>query len=431
MKPTVTATTTRWVVPLILIVLALHLKSGFFAYMVYALGFLWLLSHIQAYLGYLGVDIQRDLSTTEITAGGSVKIRIRLRNNKKFPILWMFLRDWFPTYLESVGRFSAVEMVGSLKELTIAYQVILKRRGYYCFGPVVTTTGDIFGLNRRNLIWPSYGYVTVLPDYHDLTQYLPLHHRPIGEFRVQQMIYEDPTRFMGVRDYRAGDSLKHIHWQALARTAKLMTKVYETTRMEGAYLILDLYRPDYDKEAEFYRSELIIKIAASVAHLIARRRQKVGFISNAVDAGLSEPAISHKQTAASLWESFVHGTERWEQDRLGLIKTGLQRGDQSFRTVLRLLARLEVTNRLPLWRMLLDEYPALPRDALMLVLTPKISSELELVLTEMKRSGFALKVFVVQAADKSVKGLPWIAAGIPVYVMRDIEDLKRVAVAVL
>jgi len=40
-------------------------------------------------------------------------------------------------------------------------------------------------------------------------------------------VIEDPLRLATVRDYRAGDSIRHVHWKATARRGSLQTKVFD------------------------------------------------------------------------------------------------------------------------------------------------------------------------------------------------------------
>ena len=49
--------------------------------------------------------------------------------------------------------------------------------------------------------------------------------RPSGEQVTNRRIVEDPLRLAGVRDYRPGDSVRHIHWKSTARQGRLQTKV--------------------------------------------------------------------------------------------------------------------------------------------------------------------------------------------------------------
>ena len=70
-------------------------------------------------------------------------------------------------------------------------------------------------------------YVLVYPRIVDLRRTLTLWERPLGASRGRRLIQDDPTRFVGLRDYRPTDPLKHIDWKATARHGKPETRIYE------------------------------------------------------------------------------------------------------------------------------------------------------------------------------------------------------------
>jgi hypothetical protein len=64
---------------------------------------------------------------------------------------------------------------------------------------------------------------------------------PAGDERTESRLFPDPTRTVGVRDYRPGDPLKAIHWKAktlpslsqmigISRTLRAKTSVATKTK---------------------------------------------------------------------------------------------------------------------------------------------------------------------------------------------------------
>ena len=58
--------------------------------------------------------------------------------------------------------------------------------------------------------------------------------------------------FRGLRSYHPGDSLRHVHWKALAREQGLLTKEFGTTRSRDCWLDFNL-APEAETEARLQR----------------------------------------------------------------------------------------------------------------------------------------------------------------------------------
>jgi len=61
----------------------------------------------------------------------------------------------------------------------------------------------------------------------DLQQLIFPAEHPSGEARGRRPLFQDTTRFVGHREYRPSDPMKHIDWKASARLQRLQTKVFE------------------------------------------------------------------------------------------------------------------------------------------------------------------------------------------------------------
>lgn len=74
--------------------------------------------------------------------------------------------------------------------------------------------------------------------------------------------------FVGVREYREGDSLRDLHHKAFARYGRPFTKEFETERGSGAVFVLDLTSRNL---REKYLVELLIKLAAGIGLWLLER----------------------------------------------------------------------------------------------------------------------------------------------------------------
>ncbi len=75
--------------------------------------------------------------------------------------------------------------------------------------------------------------------------------------------------FVGVREYREGDSLRDLHHKAFARYGKPFTKEFETERGAGAILVLDVTSRSLREKTAV---EMLIRLAAGVGLWLLERK---------------------------------------------------------------------------------------------------------------------------------------------------------------
>ena len=75
--------------------------------------------------------------------------------------------------------------------------------------------------------------------------------------------------FVGVREYREGDSLRDLHHKAFARYGKPFTKEFETERGAGAILVLDVTARSLREKSAV---EMLIRLASGVGLWLLERK---------------------------------------------------------------------------------------------------------------------------------------------------------------
>ena len=112
-----------------------------------------------------------------------------------------------------------------------------------------------------------------------------------------------PTRhtasdYLGVREYRSGDSPRSIHWRSSARTGKLASIEYSRQAAITPVLLLDTFSETEqgDPESSF---ETSVTIAASLAQREASHNRRLGIGSFPGDAGASGLGASLEESM--LW----------------------------------------------------------------------------------------------------------------------------------
>jgi len=155
---------------------------------------------------------------------------------------------------------------GATAEIEVQAQAL--KRGIVHSRGVTVARADPLGLVRTLMPVPRQANLVVLPQRYALPPFtLP------GPRRYQQggvalaSSVGDSREFLGLREYRPGDPLQHIHWKSYARAAKPIVKEYQDEYFERHALLLDTFaRPGEER-----CFEAAVSIAASFACTIDTR----------------------------------------------------------------------------------------------------------------------------------------------------------------
>jgi uncharacterized protein (DUF58 family) len=242
-------------------------------------------------------------------------VELTLRNTRGWLSLWMMqVQDTVSgcgETLEPTNIFTCVPPGG---RQVGHYTLRLRRRGVYEFGPIHLSSRFPLGLIERGQVFPLSDQVMIYPRIGRLT---PLAQRQLlgadeltSERRAQSGVFHD--EFHHLREYRAGDNPRAIHWRTSARRGSLILREYEQHREQHLSLIVDLWEPagqvvDDDRE----RTEWALSLAATVC--LEQRRQARDSRLSLYASGKTTAAWEGRATAASLESLF---------DELAVIQSG-------------------------------------------------------------------------------------------------------------
>jgi uncharacterized protein (DUF58 family) len=243
-----------------------------------------------------GVSYRRTLGQRRATFGEEVSLEVELVNDKLLPLTWLHVEDEMPKALEIKGSAVPVDrsVHGQLHHLLpmLPFQrvrrrftVICDQRGEHTFGPAHLRSGDPIGLHEKFGQARERDELLVYPKLFRLDE-LPVASRvPLGDERSRVNLIGDPSRIAGVREYRAGDPLRHIDWRASARGGSLLVREFEPTTTLRVAVFVDMRPPSVaSMEASTDILELTIALGASVVADLAGRGVATGlYASGAVD----------------------------------------------------------------------------------------------------------------------------------------------------
>ncbi len=244
------------------------------------------------------VEYERSFSRRTVLWGGELEVTTTVANRKLLPLVWLNVRDYWPSSVAPVGftlQPSALQTKVTLSQLFSVrwYQRVRRRhrgvcleRGVHGFGPAELTASDPLGILQSSRDVAAVDAVVVLPKVLDVPGLPAVFGRPAVAESAPRSLTRDPSSLVGVRPYRAGDPLKAINWRAVARTGALHTNEYEPSAMAEVRILLNVRVFDFAWQGiDPATVELLCVAAASAAAMLADEGFAVGLRSNAVVAG--------------------------------------------------------------------------------------------------------------------------------------------------
>jgi uncharacterized protein (DUF58 family) len=93
----------------------------------------------------------------------------------------------------------------------------------------------------------------------------------------------DAIEFVGTREYRPGDALRHIHWRSWARRGQPVVKEYQEEYFCRIAIVLDTFLPARPSARELGGFEAGISVVASVADFFSRSEYVVDILAAGPD----------------------------------------------------------------------------------------------------------------------------------------------------
>lgn len=165
-----------------------------------------------------------------------------------------------------------VERIEPQSTAARAYTACIPRRGKYDFGPLVVETRFPLGLVEVGMVFPERHSLLVAPQVGRLTPKGRelLGFDPQGLRMLRRRTLDNEGEFYGVREWRAGDSRRLIHWRTVARTNRLAVRQFQPTQREDLTLALDGWLPETPTPADVEALEDAVRFAATILAELSR-----------------------------------------------------------------------------------------------------------------------------------------------------------------
>lgn len=225
-----------------------------------------------------GVTVRRT-HPASVNEGEQFTLALELEKTGLRPLYMLEVVDRIP-FAGDQGQapMAFIERMQGRRRVELPTRVWL--RGEHRLGPLRVASGYPLGIRRvERTLADSESSILVYPST------FPIHglaltgstQSPLTGSRAVTLSGAS-ERFLGVREYRHGDSPRHIHWPSSARTGGLVVKEYEFINTTNLFIVLDLAAAALFGEQQESTLEYAVKIAASVARFALEEGHGVGIL---------------------------------------------------------------------------------------------------------------------------------------------------------
>lgn len=285
----------QWLLPILMVIVGiLYLLTGYRGWLVFFIGTAGVLLIAAVWIRSMkrNLSIERKINLAWAMAGESVPEQLKLINTGWLPAVWVEITDVSTTLDTPIRMVSDVTQRSSR---TRHLSHLFKQRGVYTLGPTCLRSADPFGIFTLTLYYQEASTVLVTPPVLPLTQFKVPTGGISGDERYRRGYIERNISDVGLRNYVAGDSLKHIHWRASAHFDDLIVRQLETATTRDWWIVVDLDSSIQAGTGENSTLELCIILAASLALRGLRERRRVGLAMAGAQFVWLEPGSNSAQ----------------------------------------------------------------------------------------------------------------------------------------
>jgi uncharacterized protein (DUF58 family) len=182
-----------------------------------------------------GLEVERR-APDEVHQGEAASVDLAVINGSRGMRVGVVLED---TFLQTVSI--ALPPLRPGERVEISTRRVAARRGPQAAAPVRARSSAPFGVSERRTNLTGAGAMTLV-----LPTVVPLGSLPFVRPAAtsDHAIHSAPRRgqgpeYLGIREYRPGDSMRHVHWPSTARTGVVMVREFEQEQTRRLALVVD------------------------------------------------------------------------------------------------------------------------------------------------------------------------------------------------
>lgn len=183
-----------------------------------------------------------------------------------------------------------VPFLAAKQTLDLAYQTTCDRRGLHQFTSLPLHSCGPFGLFRSRHTLHAPQTVLIYPDYHPLKRFRLFERHAQAE--QQRPNVGTGSEVISLREYRMGDSFRHIHWRSAARRGELIVKEMADDSQLSLTVLLDLSEQGNMGIGKNSTFEVAIRIAATLGYYANQKNLPFHLVGSSRQGQLPQTALS-------------------------------------------------------------------------------------------------------------------------------------------
>lgn len=228
-------------------------------------------------------QVRRSLSSHHAQAGDSINVELAVERKWVFPIFYCIVEEVFSDSFNHIGlgkqayqnldqetvkyrRMKRMLFPFFSRKLKLGYEVKQLPRGEHEFYGVRIRTSDLFGLIKKEYMFPAQDLLSVRPNELPVSM-LQAEQVAVGGAAASHSLHAASNMAAGIRPYVNGDRLAAIDWKQTARRQALMTKEFEQETSSDTMVFLDGCAYEKMNRNAF---EVSIEVALGLARLLER-----------------------------------------------------------------------------------------------------------------------------------------------------------------
>ncbi|MDI6764105.1 MAG: DUF58 domain-containing protein [Thermodesulfobacteriota bacterium] len=239
-----------------------------------------ILSHLLPRYSLKGITAERQIASTAFE-GDEMDVRVTLRNNHWNSRYMIEVVDSIPA-AEPGHQYpmSFVVRLKGRKKREYSFKMNCYKRGEYTVGPLALRSAYPLGISSSTKNIPeTHLPLLVYPEMFEIP-HLPLRAKGHTPMLGVELISKagGSEEFLGVREYKQGDSLRYIHWPSTAKHSRYIVKEFEIRASTEVTVLLDLHKGSNIGEGKETTLEYAVKIAASISKYVLERGHSLQLI---------------------------------------------------------------------------------------------------------------------------------------------------------
>lgn len=262
-----------------------------------------------------GITIEREIPGYSVEKN-ELTVTYKVSNETGFRFSGLSFIEGFDGVQSGFFEVQSSNTIPPQTQVTIKQKIVLNGgMGIKKFEPIRLNIRDELGIFDFKVEFIQPQEIEVYP----FLEETPSFKKSISPDSIENGLYElskrgDSNLFMGTREYRRGDPVKHINWKLTKKSDKVIVNEFEKSTNTSVTLLLDLNLESQSGSGEISTWELTKDLALSICQNEINKSNSIQVISNDLyipwgsgkkQIALFEKFFTHHELKTSKQEDFI------------------------------------------------------------------------------------------------------------------------------